>query len=292
MALRIAYLTDSHLGADGRGYHQQACWVGGLKTIMRRLGDLLCEHEVDLVIHGGDMVDDARTELIGPALDQLAALGRPVLGCLGNHDVCAPDAMALWTNEVGRHAGITLADAHREFDECDVYVLNNYWDDGRGPVLYWDPAPPYRYQPCVTDEQLAWLDSHLAKRHDRLAIIAVHTQLDRVPASDPRLHDYIPRAYPAALNELFDRHRHVRLVLSGHCHVTALADHGQRVHLTTAATCEIPFHVRLIEIHDRGINVETHELGPAPDDVRFIEENAWAVGTEKDQHFVLPICGC
>jgi 3',5'-cyclic AMP phosphodiesterase CpdA len=292
LSLRIAYITDSHLGASGRGYHQQSCWVGGWALLTERLRKLCDEQSVDLVIHGGDMVDDTIESQIRPALEQLSSLGRPVLACLGNHDICQPDPMPLWERLVAEHPDITLGDVHRSFDECDIYVINNHWDDGNGPVMYWDPTPPYRFQPCIADPQVEWLDKNLSRHHDRPAIVVIHTQLDRVPASDPRLHDYIPKAYPQTLNALFDRHPHVQLVLSGHCHVTALAPHGQRMHLTTGALCEIPFHVRLIEVHDRCINVTTPELGPAPDEVKFIEANAWAVGTEKDQQFVLPICEC
>ncbi len=292
VALRIAYITDSHLGAPGTGYHQQSCWVDGLTELMPRLKKLLDDQQVDLVIHGGDMVDDGVEPMIRQSLDQLTTLDRPVLACLGNHDICQPDSYDLWQKIAAEYDAITLADAHRAFDECDVYVLNNYWADQNGPVMYWHPKPPYTHQPCILDAQVKWLDDHLTKHNDRPAIVAIHTQMDRVPASDPRLHDYIPKEYPATMNALFDRHPHVKLVLAGHCHVTALAPHGSRMHLTTAAMCEIPFHVRIIEVFDTAIGVKTHELGPAPEGVDFIDANAWAVGGDEDQHFVLPVCEC
>jgi 3',5'-cyclic AMP phosphodiesterase CpdA len=248
------------------------------------------EHDVDLVIHGGDLVEMPNEADIRRSLEQLVAVDRPLLVALGNHDLAAEDAAETWHDVLRDFPQITLADAHLPFDECDIYALNNHWTDGTGPGMYWDPVPPYRHKPCLHGTQLEWLDAKLAKHTDRPAIVVVHTQLDPVPPNAPNLDEYVPQSYPIGLNSVLDRHPHCRLVLSGHCHVTYAVANDMRVHLTTAAFGEVPFHIRLIDVRDRSISVETMPMGAPPAGLEVDKDRIWALGSKSDQWFVLPIC--
>ncbi len=291
--MRIAYLTDSHLDATGNGFHQQTPWVGGVDVLMERLRRWVDEQRIDVVIHGGDLIENGLAEQMPRALDHLAALERPCLICLGNHDICRPQAYGQWLEHVDRYPAISLADRRSGFDECDLYLLNNHWQDGREPEMYWDPAPPYRHQPCLSSAQLDWLDQQLSHHADRPAILAVHTQIEPVPPNEPDLEIYIPPHYPDQLNAVLDKHSHCMLVLSGHCHVTTARPRNGRMHLTTAAFTEAPFHVRLIDVRENVMTVQTHALGPTPDCAAFDESRAWAIGEQADRDFILPICnGC
>lgn len=289
--MRIAYLTDSHLGATGEGFHQQSHWVGGLDELMARMSRWVRQQQIDVVIHGGDLIEFGQPEEMPKALDHLAALERPCLICLGNHDICRPQAYEQWRRIIERYPDIALADVHRPLDQCDLYLLNNHWQAEGEPEMYWDPTPPFRHQPCLTAEQLDWLDRQLSRQSDRPAILAVHTQIEPVPPNEPELETYIPPHYPNHLNAVLDKHSHCMLVLSGHCHVTTARPRNGRMHLTTGAFSEAPFHVRLIDVREDRMVVETHELGPAPDTAAFDESRAWAAGTPADQNFTLPLCG-
>lgn len=290
--LKIAYITDSHLGAHADGFHQQPCWVGGLPTLLDRLRQFIAAQEIDLLVHGGDLVESATPEQIDQSLAQIASLGVPVLMCLGNHDVCRQGAFAQWRKAVGAHDAITLADAHHQTDEADLYILNNHWTaDGR-TGMFWDPTPPFRYVPGWADGQLAWLDERLARFRDRPAIVIVHTQVDAIHTQTmPELDEYIPDQYTLPFKAVLDRHAHCRLVLCGHCHVTASVAHGPRMHVTTGAFCEAPFQVRLLEVGQRAIGVSTVTMGPTPDGLNIDPARAWTLGEKADRQFVLPLCG-
>lgn len=292
MKMRIAYFTDIHLGASGNGYHMQPYWIAGGTDLMTRFSQWVHDNAVELVICGGDLVEHPEESAVRDGVERLADLGKPVLIALGNHDLASPEAWNLWQRVVDGQDRVTLADDHLELDDSDLYLLNNHWDDGDGPGMYWDPAPPYRHQPCLADAQLDWLDKRFTRHHDRPAIVVVHSQLDPVPPNAPKLEDYIPPEYPTRLNAVLDKHPHCRLVLTGHCHVTTAAGHGQRVHLTTGALGEAPYEFRLLEVTERVIAVSTETLDVADRPAPAVDpERAWALGEPQDRQFLLPVCG-
>lgn len=289
--MRIAYLTDSHLGATSHGFHQQPCWVGGMQELIQRLRNLLDEQQVELVMHGGDLVEEATDQQIQQALADVDCLGRPVLMCLGNHDLCQPGAIDRWREAVAGFPQITLADAHLAFDDVDLYALNNHWAADGQVELFWDPTPPFRHVPAWGDGQLDWLDERLGKFHDRPAILMVHTQVDLIHGqAAPELDGYIPPDYTDPLNALLDKHPHCRLGLFGHCHVTRAIGHSQRIHLTTGAFGELPFYVRLIDVRQRTISVQTVPLGEPPPGLSIDQARRWVLGDKGDQQFIWPLC--
>jgi 3',5'-cyclic AMP phosphodiesterase CpdA len=286
--MRIAYLTDSHRGADNGGFHQQPFWVDGLDELVDRLRQWIARQHIDLLIHGGDLVEHPDLPVMGEALGQFVDLGLPLLVCLGNHDIAVPGAFEQWQQIAAEMPSVTLADGVVAGEGCDIIALNNHWDDGAGPQMYWDPTPPFRFCPTLADEQLQWLDTQLGRDDRRPAILVVHTQIDPVPPTAPQLDEYIPPSYPEKLNAVLDRHPRCRLVLSGHCHVTSAIPRPMRVHLTTASFGEVPFHVRLIDVSSTELSIETHSMGPAPQDVQFDETRAWSAGSTVDQQLVVP----
>jgi predicted phosphodiesterase len=289
--MRIAYLTDSHLGATADGFHQQPCWVDGMDELIERLRNLLAEQDVELVMHGGDLVEQATDEQINRALADMESLGRPVLICLGNHDLCRPEAIEQWRQAVAGLPRITLADAHLPFDDVDLYALNNHWTAEGKVELFWDPTPPFRHVPAWGAGQLEWLDERLSKFHDRPAMLMVHTQVDLIHGqAAPELDGYITPDYTNTLNQLLDKHPHCRLALFGHCHVTRAIGHSQRIHLTTGAMSEVPFSIRIIDVRERTIGVQTVSLGEPPPGLGVDEARRWVLGDKADQEFIWPLC--
>lgn len=92
--MRLLHVADTHLGfqayraLDAEGYNQRESDV---YAAFSATVDLALEHEVDLVVHAGDLFDAVRptNRAIGRALDELLRLreaGIPVVVIAGNHE--------------------------------------------------------------------------------------------------------------------------------------------------------------------------------------------------------------
>lgn len=72
--LRVAFLTDFHVGGPGAG-----------DELTREAIDILAQQQPELVLLGGDFVDEGHWQEDAPAFDGLAQFSN-VIGVLGNHD--------------------------------------------------------------------------------------------------------------------------------------------------------------------------------------------------------------
>lgn len=94
--VNVLHVSDTHLRADSRAVH---------RADPRSRLQLVLEAVVrdgfvpDLVVHSGDIADDGSVEGARLAHDALAALGAPVLGVPGNHDVPASVAQVFTTTD-------------------------------------------------------------------------------------------------------------------------------------------------------------------------------------------------
>lgn len=104
-ALRILHLADSHIGADlpARPRRERVRRGDDFVTSYRRVLHRAIEHEVDLVLHGGDVFDRpspsgaAVAAAAEPLLD-LAARGIPVVIVPGNHERSAIPGSLLFSH--------------------------------------------------------------------------------------------------------------------------------------------------------------------------------------------------
>ncbi len=282
--MRIAYITDTHLGAAAEDWHQQPRWVGGVPALIRRLRLWCDEQDVGLVIHGGDVVHVATYSQIQLAAALLGSLGRPVMVSLGNHDLTEADSMDNWRRIAGQQRNMFVEDTHLPFDDCDVIVMNNHWSSAEASGMHWTGAKPYAE--FVTTEQLAWLDKAFAAQRSKPAILAIHSPIDALPpelTGMDTMYKVPDAAYAAAMHELFVRHPRARLVLGGHNHVTHAIRHGDRVDLSTSSLTEVPFQLRLIDVLPDRIDVTTPTLGPGPENLVIDAARAWTTGRESDR---------
>ena len=285
---RILFLTDTHLGAAPDSWGRHPPRPDLLPTLFRALAERLRKDPVDLVVHGGDLTSDGSRPQQEQAAALLDLLPAPSVLVLGNHDLQAEGAYGRWTREWARLLPGT--DYSLRCDEADLYVLCNQWRGAETlPAYAWSELD--RDIPCLTDQQLAWLERQLARRHDRPAIVAVHHQLHALPLALTGVkvvNSEAPPGYAAALSRVLDKHPRVRLVLTGHCHATCAVRAGERLVITTGAFCEPPFHYRLIEIKNASIAVTTHAaVDPAAIGAEMNPDNAWSTGRESDRTFVL-----
>lgn len=286
--MRLAFVTDLHLGGTSDGFQQQPRWVGGGAELVRHLSRWLDDHQVDAIIYGGDIVEHATREEVGQAVSLLSGCKTRALVCLGNHDLSTRQSYEAWQQELVRWPQATLGDAQLESTEGDVYVVNNRWAHREGPQFYWDPSTSP--DACLTENQAQWLHRVLGQRTDRPAIVVAHAPVDGLPPELTGLEHPIheaPMEYAKSLTAVLEAHPRVGLLLAGHCHATCAIRHGHRVHAMTAALGEVPFQSRLIDVRDGTIRVETAEIAPGPEGLALNGERAWTSGRPGDRAFAV-----
>ena len=291
--MKLAFATDLHIGAAAGDFHQQTYWAGGHAQIVAALRSFLFQHDVDGLLLGGDMTHNTSPAEIAEFVALFQNFPTQIFLCLGNHDLChspTTDHMALWWAALDPHRNFTLAPLIAELPGVDLISFNVHWADAAGRVgLFWSK------EACaarVAADHLAWLDDTLGQSLDRPAILMIHESLDALPpqlTGEPTPIHAPAVEYVAALSPVLDRHPRVRLVLTGHNHVTFAARHGRRVHLSTGSLSEYPCAVRLINLASVAITVTTHALLPAAPGVAAQTEKLWALGRESDRTLTLPV---
>ncbi len=172
---RFIYITDTHIGANGEGYHQQPQYAGNLPRMLECLDQWIQSHPgIDFVLHGGDMVDLATEENIRAAR-VLFSLSVPVYLCLGNHDMTDARALDIWLREApdffpGGGVNYTL-----DFAGAQIHVLPNHWDDTPN---YWDGA---HLRPHFREEQVSYLRDKAAVVDCQ--ILCTHSEVAAVPSA-------------------------------------------------------------------------------------------------------------
>jgi len=107
--MRVLFLSDTHLGADGRGRGRERAADRSLDSfaVFERALAPAFRGEVDLVVHGGDLlyrsrVPDSLVERAFAPLARVADAGVPVFVVPGNHER-SRFPLTLWTRWPGVH---------------------------------------------------------------------------------------------------------------------------------------------------------------------------------------------
>jgi 3',5'-cyclic-AMP phosphodiesterase len=217
----------------------------------------------------------------------LRELEVPVAYCFGNHDLGTVTAFDLWTSAPHppnvRHAECVVA-----LDGLDVVLVNNSWIVDGTEVMCWNARA--KWQESVSEARLEWLHGVLKHSPDRPAILVIHTPPDPIPPRLTGMTEPIHAAssqYVTALRKILTAHHRVKLVLSGHNHVTMATHHGEQVHLSTSALVEPPFEFRLIDCCQDCLTVKTIAAIPMPADASYDHERAWVNGQPRDRELVV-----
>src|SRR5699024_8028712 len=116
--MRFIYLTDTHIGANPVGYHQQPAYPSRITQLLDILKDDISNESVDVVTHGGDSVDYCQPDVSQFANAQFT-LPVPTFVCLGNHDLDLKDALDVWM----QHAPNLFMNASPNFEILSVSIL-------------------------------------------------------------------------------------------------------------------------------------------------------------------------
>ncbi len=286
-----AFITDTHLGAGETGFSQQNRWLDGLGILLGRLDDFIAEHQVGLLLHGGDMTEHGSDFEIAAACAHLASFDVPSVVCLGNHDLMEAGSMKNWRAVAKRFERIQLGDVVVNGGAADVIAMNVMWQGDAGAAHFWPGNNPVA---TLAATQLAWLEDVLSGDVGRPAILMLHAQLAALPPEltglPAPIHD-APAEYIKAVRSVLNRHPRVRLVLGGHCHA-AWRDVGPGKNpaaiLSAASFIETPHQVWLIDVRAETIEVSAHSLAAKDDPIAMNVAKAWTVGVPHHQRFSIP----
>jgi len=279
------FLTDTHIGNDGTGWGHHPVRPDLVPRLIESLKEWIDDNSIDMLLHGGDIIDDGSVEQQLVAKEIFSQLPVPVRLCLGNHDVTSENSLSNWLPAAPEFFENKTFDYIIESDLVDLYVLACGWScENQREALWWNRELPAI--PAVFLEQLDWLEKNLSERRKRPAILAVHASLDPLPErltgqNEPT--HVPPDEFSGAILNLLNQYSNVKLVLSGHCHATCLTRHGSRVHLSTSSFCEPPFQIRKIMITSTNISVKTFNLVDFNKmDIVFLPEKTWTAGKAED----------
>ena len=252
---RFVYIADTHWYADPMGYQQQPGFPEKLPEIYRVLDRKLSEWGVDLLVHGGDLVDAGTEEnIVRAAKDTL--LSAPAVLCLGNHDLTEQSSLAYWL----RHAPRFFPGGEPVFTvdtpDCAIHVVPNHWCE---QPYYWD-----RYlEPAFSADQIARIRDRVAARPYACHVLVTHTPALPVPVEQTGFDDPYhcpPEPARTQLEELIGDLPSIRCVLGAHSHINTCGRIGETPCVTVSSLAEVPFECKVFEIDPDGIRMVTRPL--------------------------------
>lgn len=195
--MKFVVLSDLHLGPPGtavNGLDPAARLTAAVAAINRDHGN------ADFVAIAGDLADLGEVAAYDVLRDTLAPLTMPCHITLGNHDseaaflsvfgaaLCDPD---------GRVSKVIDCDGHR--------------------VILLDTTTPGTHGGALCQGRRDWLAARLDEAADRPVIVVMHHHANVLSLPV----DSIPLADGAGFARLLKRHPDVRMVISGHVHLTS-----------------------------------------------------------------------
>ena len=282
---KFIYLSDSHCGADPRGYQQQRAYPEWLPEIVAALRDTIeREGNIDFVLHGGDLVDFTSEESILAAA-KLFEFGIPVYLCLGNHDLTTPDALQTWLLLAPQFFPGGQPNYSISTEDCIIHVVPNQWGD---ESYHWHESQAASF----SDEQRDFLEAALSRARDRPHLLLTHAPTFDLPieqtGSNEDLHAPDP-AFTATIVDLVARYPHLRCVLGAHSHLNMSVQNAGAQFVTTSALDETPFEFKLFEVTRQSIAMTTVNLSRRIGKIGEYDWNKTFVqGRAVDRAFLLP----
>lgn len=196
MGLKFVVLSDLHLGPAGsvvNGLDPSQRLAAAVETINR-------DHaNADFVVLAGDLADAGEVAAYQELHARLSHLAMPCHITLGNHDQ---------TEAFLSVFGAGLADP--------LGRVSKAIDLGGYRIVLLDTTTPGTHGGALCEGRREWLSTRLQEAADRPVIIVMHHHANRLslPVDDIALAD------GAGFARLIKRHPDVRMVISGHVHLT------------------------------------------------------------------------
>ena len=259
--MKFLYIADTHIGgSDIEGYKQQERCLKHFDELTGIFAEWIKkQHDIDFVIHGGDVVDESLPENIAKAGKLFERLPCPVYFALGNHDLTENDAVEKWLSA----APGFFNDESVDFSFCRNGVKFDFISCHWGAKAYfW--RPDEAQVPYFQEEQTAILGGESCKHE----ILITHAPVFGLPCEQTGLAAPLhPSAgdFSGVIHELAKKHK-ILLVLGAHTHMNMHLLKDGVHYVTASAFSETPFEFKLFELNDKFFSMETISLA---DEVSF-----------------------
>jgi len=250
--IHFAQLSDIHISSLGDRYDMLSGRAADfLRTAVAALNGMA---DLDFVLISGDLFDTASHWELEQFEQAISALNKPRYIIPGNHD----------RRDADQPEGLTRRDFARRFNPqfaarpARESAQAGYWSVEVHPqvqLIGLDSIIDGDWRGEIDAPQLAWLEAELARCAHKTVLLAVHHPLHKLAPIDdePGWTRFVLTNGPDVLH-LLDAHPQVKLVLTGHHHVTRADWLGRRLHLACPALVIYPcaFRTLRISLNDGG----------------------------------------
>lgn len=256
--VRFAVFNDLHAqwapGSTEPGYpgaNERADWLLAQVAPGGALAD------IDFVMAAGDLIHGENLGAITVEMEELrrhaAALPVPFFPCCGNHEIRESEGDAAYEEPYRRAFGPEAFDYVVPAGAAEIIVLNN------GGTFH----------VTATRREARWdaFKRMLTARPEAPKILVCHVPLVPVRERDVLRESFGFRTFctmEAELLDLLDVHgQAVRLVISGHLHLTGAVERRGVRHLSVTGTASWPHDYAVITVTPQAIGVEVRSLPEA-----------------------------
>jgi 3',5'-cyclic AMP phosphodiesterase CpdA len=247
--LHFAQLSDIHFSSLGDRYDMLSSrateFLTGIATKFNQTDDL------DFVLITGDLFNTASQDEFDYFQQAIRTLKKPWYAIPGNHD----------RHDLTKSEGLTRHQFARHFNPqinarpTAPEAQAGYWSITVKPnvqLIGLDSIRDRDWGGIIDAIQFKWLENELATHADKLIILAVHHPLHPLAPIDhhPDWPGFVCDNAPDVL-ALLDRHPQVKIVLTGHHHLTKVDTLGQRVHLACPAMVIYPCAYRILRVNQQ-----------------------------------------
>jgi Icc protein len=270
-SLHFAQISDIHLSSLGDHHDllsgRSEGFLAGIFAALNQIEDL------DFVLITGDLFDTANREEFDRFQQVNRTLQKPAYVIPGNHDRRNLDSLeGLTRHQFARHfnpqfeARPTTPDAQA-----------GYWSMTVKPniqLIGLDSVRDEDWGGVIDTIQLEWLENELVTHTDKLIILATHHPFHALAPIDhhPDWTNFVCDNGPEILT-LLDRYPQVKVVLTGHHHLTRVDTLGKWLHLACPAVSIYPCAYRTLRLSQQfdsswSLEWQTH---PAADEATIAE---------------------
>ncbi len=288
--LHFAQISDLHISTEGDAYDMLSARAADLLADI--VTDLNRQPDLDFVLITGDLFFSATEPEFDLFRQVIGTLQKPYYVIPGNHDHREPGRQGLSRSQFAQHFNPQF-----EAGPSGTSSQVGYWSLAVGPeiqLIGLDSVLDSDWAGRIEPPQLAWLEQELVAWAEKLVILAVHHPLHILAPIDhlPRWRKFVCLNGPEIL-ALLDRRPQVKIVLTGHHHMTKADRLAGRLHLACPAVAIYPCAYRTFRLRrqpDRSWQLEwqTHSAAdPATrTEARQRMIRNWTDGAGLDRDFV------
>lgn len=244
--LYFAQISDIHISSLGD--HHDLLSGRSAEFLVQIIDRLNRMEDLDFVLISGDLFDQADITELQQFQQVIHNLSTSCYIIPGNHDRRAADSTE----------GLTRRDFARQFNPQFEHrphargAQAGYWSislNSEVQLIGLDSIRDDDWGGVIDMLQFKWLKNELERHVDKLVIVAVHHPLHPLAPidQDPAWSNFVCDNGPQILR-LFDQHPQVKLVLTGHHHVTKVDTLGSRLHLACPSICIYPCAYRTFRL--------------------------------------------